>query len=391
MKILVLLSRVPWPLEKGDKLRAYHQLRELSVRHDLVLFAIAHHPPHPEALTQLKKFCRSVHIVRTNWLTTGFNMLRAWLLNRPAQSGYFFSHRAASKLKSIYLSEKPDHTYCQLARMAEYAKAIPGSKTIDYQDVFSEGVRRRMERVAWWMKPFLRIEYQRMVRYEASLFDLFDGHTIISEADRDLIRHPEKQSISIIENGVDTDFFHEIAAEKKYDIVFTGNMSYPPNILAAEFLVRQILPECRKAGIDPTLLLAGANPAPRVKSLASEKVTISGWIDDIRQSYASSRLFMAPMQIGTGLQNKLLEAMAMRTPCICSPLANGSLKAEPGVEILIGQTPAEYASHIGMLLNNKELADKLATSGQQYVQRHFNWTASVKRLEQVFDQTGANK
>lgn len=391
MKILVLLSRVPWPLEKGDKLRAYHQIRELSVRHELVLFAIAHQSPHPEAMAQLKQFCKSVHIIRISWLTTGYNMLRAWLLGIPAQSGYFFSQGAAARLQSIYQNEKPDHIYCQLARMAEYAKAIPGSKTIDYQDVFSEGVRRRMESAAWWMRVFLRIEYQRMVRYEASLFDIFDGHTIISEADRELIRHPENQSIKIIENGVDTDFFHEIALEKQYDIVFTGNMSYPPNVMAAEFLVRQILPECRKAGIDPTLLLAGANPSPRVKSLAAEKITISGWIDDIRQSYASSRLFIAPMQIGTGLQNKLLEAMAMRTPCISSPLANGSLKAEPGVEILIGCTPAEYAAHIIRLLTDKALADKLATSGQRYVHRHFNWTASVKRLEEVFNQAIVTK
>lgn len=386
MKILVLLSRVPWPLEKGDKLRAYHQIRHLAMRHTVIVFAITHHDLHPDALIQLEKICQQVYVEKMTWYTTAWNMLKSWLANRPVQSGYFFSKRGVRRLQTIFGNERPDHVYCQLARMAEYARAIPGPRTIDYQDVFSEGVRRRMEKSSFWLRPLLRLEYERMVSYEAELFDLFDGHTIISEADRKLIRHPGHDEIRIIENGVDTDFFHEMTMEKKYDLVFTGNMSYPPNVLAAEYLVNQILPECIREGINPTVLIAGANPSMRVKALASGQVTVSGWLDDIRYSYAESRIFIAPMLIGTGLQNKLLEAMAMKIPAISSPLANGALSAIPGTEILIGNSPEEYSRHIIRLLNDRQAADDLAGAGQSFVKRRFNWNESVIKLEQEFNQ-----
>ncbi len=391
MKILVLLSRVPWPLEKGDKLRAYHQIRYLAMRHTVVLFAVTHHNLHPEALSQLEKICHQVHIEKMTWFTTAWNMLKSWFANRPVQSGYFFSSNGVRRLQKIYHKEKPDHVYCQLARMAEYARAIPGPRTIDYQDVFSEGVRRRMEKSSFWIKPLLRLEYERMVKYETELFDLFDGHTIISEADRELIRHPRRNAIRIIENGVDTAFFHEMSVEKKYDLVFTGNMSYPPNVLAAEYLVNQILPECLKEGINPTVLIAGATPSIRVKALASGQVTVSGWLDDIRFSYAESRIFIAPMLIGTGLQNKLLEAMAMKIPTISSPLANGALNAIPGIEILVGDSPEEYSHHIIRLLRDHQAADDLGKAGQSFVKRRFNWDESVIKLEQEFKMAQEKK
>lgn len=384
MKILALLSRVPWPLEKGDKLRAYHQLRQLSQRHEIMVFAISHGSPHPEAYAELQRFCTRVVIVQVGLITTLFNTAKAWLRGLPAQGGYFFSHRAQLQLTSLLEAEKPDHVYCQLVRMGEFARSLNIPKTIDYQDVFSQGVKRRLDKSVWWLKPFLEIEYQRMVKYESKMFDCFDAHTIIAETDRQFIQHPRKGDIHIVENGVDTGFFSEISGvTKDIDLVFTGNMSYPPNILAAEYIVNQIVPACHQMGFTPRVLLAGAAPAPRVKALASARVTVTGWMDDIRLAYARSHLFVAPMQIGTGLQNKLLEAMAMGLPSITSELANGSLKAISGTHVLIGESAMDYARHIHTLLSNAQVAETLAHNGQTYVRTHFNWEASTRKLEQI--------
>lgn len=387
MKIIALLSRVPWPLEKGDKLRAYHQLRCLSEKHTVVLFAISHGRIHPKAIEELKKFCHTVHLVETSLLSTLFNMGAAWLKGLPAQAGYFFNKKAYRKLKSLIAEENPDHLYCQLVRMGEYSKGIHLPKTLDYQDVFSEGVKRRMEKASWWVKPFFKMEYKRMAAYESTLFDCFDNKTIIAATDRDLIQHPLKHQIHIIENGVDTAFFTEIPHEKDTDLVFTGNMSYPPNVLAAEFIVNQIVPACQKLGFTPTVLLAGATPAPRVKLLASNLVRVTGWIDDIRTAYARSKIFIAPMQIGTGLQNKLLEAMSMKIPSITSALANSSLGANPDKEVLIGDTAMDYARLIHLLLENPAKASDLAQHGQNFVKTNFNWEASTRRLETIITTT----
>ncbi len=215
------------------------------------------------------------------------------------------------------------------------------------------------------------------------IFDWFDHKTIISKPDRDFIPHPDKEKIEIVINGVDTDFFKPVETEKEYDLVFTGNMGYPPNVNAAMFLVNEILPIVRARRPEISVTLAGATPHPNVMALRSDKVNITGWVEDIRSCYAKAKIFIAPMQIGTGLQNKLLEAMAMKIPCITSNLANNALEAKSGIEILVGDRPEEFAAHILNLLENRELADQIAENGYQFVHRNYNWASATAILEKL--------
>ncbi len=385
MKIFVLLPRVPYPIEKGDKLRAYHQIRLLSRTHEIILCALSDNPVTQHQLEALAPFCKEIHVIRLSKPCIGFNILKAFLSGRPLQSGYFYSSRALKKIRRLIRDTKPDHLYCQLLRVAEYAKGIPVPKTLDYQDVFSKGVERRIHTSPFYLKPIFRLEYRRLLKYERKIFDWFDHKTIISLPDRELIPHPGRGQIAIIPNGVDRDFFSPQEAEKTIDVVFTGNMGYPPNIHAAEFLATRILPLVRKELPDTRLTLAGATPHPRLQALANEWITVTGWVEDIRPWYAGARIFIAPMQIGTGLQNKLLEAMAMQIPCITSPLANHALGAEENKEILIGQSPEEYAAHILFLLRNSDQARKIALAGYQFVKRSYDWAAAVRKLEEVMN------
>ena len=153
-----------------------------------------------------------------------------------------------------------------------------------------------------------------------------------------------------------------------------------PNVESALFIVNEILPILLKEKPDIRILLSGSSPAKAVLELASKHVTISGWVDDIRESYAKGRIFFAPLNIGTGLQNKLLEAMAMRIPCITSSLANNALKATDKKEILIGNTPEEYKLLILNLLSDPDKSDTVAAAGKQYVENTFNWKVSTQNL-----------
>ena len=189
----------------------------------------------------------------------------------------------------------------------------------------------------------------------------------------------------VVANGVDTDFFKPADSEKRYDLVFTGNMGYPPNINAAEYLVNEILPEILPLKPDLRLLIAGANPHLRVMVLKSAQVEVSGWVPDMRECYAGARIFIAPMQIGTGLQNKLLEAMAMQIPCITSPLAFQALNAREGEDILVARNPKEYATHILSLLNNPVLARKIALNGYHLVHNNFNWEKETDKIDKLIN------
>ncbi len=387
MKLFVLLPRVPFPVEKGDKLRAFNQIKYLSKHFEIHLCALNDDQIHPKALEEIQPFCKSIHILKISKGSVILNLVRAFLNGNPFQIGYYYNSKVAKQIHHLISQIKPDHIYCQLVRTAEYVKDIDIPKSIDYQDVFSKGIERRYQKAPFYLKPVFKLEYNRLVAYEAKVYDLFNHKTIISEPDRDLIQHPDHDKIHIVRNGVDFDFFHPIQKQEKHHLVFTGNMNYPPNVNAADYLINQIMPVVWKKNPNVKVLLAGATPHPRVKALASERVHVSGWLDDIRDAYAEARIFIAPMQIGTGLQNKLLEAMSMKKPCITSDLANAALKAKPGHEILIGNEPEQYANHIVRLMEDDQFAANIAEAGHRYVLQHYDWNSATEILADLIRNT----
>ena len=389
MKIFVLLPRIPFPLEKGDKLRAFNQIKQLARHNEIVLCALNDNPKVSEqdAFRALQPYCQSISFIKITKPQILLGLIRAFCKGLPMQCGYFFNRKAAKKIDTLIAKHKPDILYGQLLRVAEYIRHKDLPKAIDYQDIFSYGMKRRADIASFVTRPIYNMEYRRLCRYEAAIFDDFDVKTIISEPDRVLFPHEKRDEILIIPNGVDHDYFKPQEQEKKYDLVFTGNMSYPPNVNAVEYLANEILPIVWKTQPDVKMYIAGATPDPRVKKYASERVIVSGWLDDIRDAYAQSRVFIAPMRIGTGLQNKLLEAMSMRLPAITSPLANASLGAKTNEEILVGSNAEEMAQHIITLLTDKEKAEHLAQAGFDFTNRVYDWGKATEVLEKAMQAT----
>jgi sugar transferase (PEP-CTERM/EpsH1 system associated) len=388
MKIFVLLPRIPYPLEKGDKLRAFNQIKQLAKRNEIVLCALNDDPKVSEqdAFHALQPYCQSINFIRITKPQILLGLIRAFFKGLPLQCGYFYNRKAARKIDALIAKHKPDMLFGQLLRVAEYIRFKNIPKAIDYQDIFSYGMKRRADIASFVTRPIYNMEYRRLCRYEAAIFDDFDVKSIISEPDRDLFPHERRDEILIIPNGVDHDYFKPQEREKQYDLVFTGNMSYPPNVNAVDYLANNILPIVWKTLPEVKLYIAGATPDPKVKKAASERIIVSGWLDDIRDAYAQSRVFIAPMRIGTGLQNKLLEAMSMRLPAITSPLANASLGAKPNEEILVGSNPEEMAQHIITLLTDTKKAEQIAHAGYDFTNRVYDWGKATNILEHAMSQ-----
>jgi glycosyltransferase involved in cell wall biosynthesis len=190
----------------------------------------------------------------------------------------------------------------------------------------------------------------------------------------------EKNEVVIVGNGVQMEVFAPSNAKKTEDILFAGNMGYPPNVEACVFLANEVMPLVWKTIPNARLMLAGARPSTQVRQLAEDRITVTGWVDDMRDCYAKSTLFVAPMMIGTGLQNKLLEAMAMQLPCVTTTLANNALKAKATSEIIIAETALEFAEAIIHLLQNPERAREIALNGHQFIQNNYSWEAQTKPL-----------
>ncbi|MDC1370280.1 glycosyltransferase [Flavobacteriales bacterium] len=386
-KLVVITSRFPFPLDKGDKLRAYHQIKELAKSMEVHLISVTNSSVPESDKKVLENLCASVTIHKLNKIGLVWSLFKSLFNKKPFQVALFYNKVIHNKISKQIKELNPNHIYCQLIRCAEYVKdEYDIRKTIDFMDVLSKGIERRITSSSFYLKKLLKIEAERLKVYEHIMFEYFDNHSIISLQDQELIYHTKRENITIIPNGIDSDFFKPDAnLVKKYTLLFNGNMQYQPNVKSAQYIVEHVLPIVIAKYPEANLLISGTSPTKEVLALASESVTISGWIDDIRDAYNSAHIFIAPMQIGTGLQNKLLEAMAMKMPCVTSKLANNALNATPGNEILIGNSKEEYAQLIINLIENNNMSSEIGKAGQDYVCQNFNWASSVRKLKETMN------
>lgn len=378
-KLLVLLSRVPYPLDKGDKLRAFHQLKSLNEHYTVILCCLSTKSHLPEfTQKKLREISAEYHIFKlSKWgilKRLAFNLFK----DLPFQVAYFHSNSIQKELDLLIEKHLPKRFYCQLIRVTEYAKKYTiFSKTLDYMDALSIGMERRVKKAPFYLKPFVVSEAKRLQKYEKQVFKEFEKKIIISQADQQHIQHSNTAHLEVIPNGIDTEYFHALGNSKKVDILFTGNMGYPPNIESAQYLVKKVLPLLPDT---TTINICGKSPHMKVRLLASKQVNVTGWVDDIRIAYDEARIFVAPLWIGSGLQNKLLEAMAMGIPCITTPLANKALGAEPEKEILIASNETEFQQQILRLLHDDQLKQTIATHALDYVTKNYNWKACNQKL-----------
>ncbi|MEM4260469.1 MAG: glycosyltransferase [Candidatus Woesearchaeota archaeon] len=374
-------------MEKGDKLRAYNFIKYLSRYHEIYLFAISDCIVKKEYVEEVNKYCKSIKIYHKNRVSIAFTLVKAFFTKLPFQVAYFYCKRAQKQLDDFYSEVKPDKILCQLIRVGEYAKDYNCIKILDYMDAFSKGIERRIKTVPFFLKPIFISEYKRLINYEQDLFSKFEHKIIISESDRNLILHKDRDQIKIVQNGVDFDNFTPLNAPKKYDILFVGNMSYPPNVAAVMYLANEILPLVKKSKPDIKLLISGANPVKKILRLKSKNIEVTGWVKDMRDSYAQSKIMVAPLNIGTGLQNKILQAMAMKVPCITSELVNSAINAVPEKEVLIARTPSEYSEKIITLLDNPEMQKLISENAYIFVQNKYQWAERLTVLNNLIINT----
>ena len=383
---MVVLSRFPYPLEKGDKLRAYHQIKSLATDFSIHLICTSEKQVSQSDLEKLSPFCSEIQVYPLKKWQIPIYSLFYFLIGKPIQVGYFYQRWIYKKIQKQLQQIQPDFIYCQLIRTTEYVKNYHNCpKTMDYMDALSKGMERRSELSSYFFKLIYRSESKRLRIYERSVFSYFEQHIIISEQDRNWISHPEKKQIKLIFNGVSERFFSELNVEKEYDLVFTGNMNYPPNIEAAKFIATEIFPNLKRKYPILTCLISGVNPAESVKKLAGNGITVGGWVEDMRESYSKSCIFIAPMMLGTGLQNKLLEAMAMGIPCITTSLANNALQAIPNNQLCIANTAFEFQEAIEMLMKNQAFGQEIARNGKEYVSGKFRWENQNKLLISIIE------
>lgn len=384
MRILICAVEAPLPPTNGFRLAVSSLLRELRRVHDVQVLALRmpeQSPTGEEGLWLLDPPPRSI-------ATDARDALRALARRRPLRAD-----RVASTLRAPLREQvtrfEPDVVHVTSGRLAGLGPDLRGRPSVlAALDAWHLNVEAQAQTTGRLRRTLLRDEARRVRRFEASAFGAFGRVVVVSDEDAGALRAlNERLRVEVIPNGVDATVFARPpdAPTDPETIVFTGVMSYAPNVAAATFLAQEVLPLVRARRPGAQLAIVGRAPALDVQALAaSEGVVVTGEVPDVRPWLLRATAYVCPMQSGTGIKNKLLEAMAAEAPCVATPLALQGLRVEPDVEVLVGTNAQELSDGVLDLLDDSELRRRLGRAGRRYVLEHHDWSAVARAYDRVY-------
>jgi glycosyltransferase involved in cell wall biosynthesis len=387
VRILVCSGEAPLPPPNGFRLALSSVLEQLRVRHEVRVIAFRLHDQDESASDD--PAVRIVPRPPRGPLRDVARLGRALALRRPV--GVDASAAALREpLREELERFQPDVVHVTPGRLAALAGDLAGQAAVLVAlDAWHVNVEAEAQRGRGLRSRFLGGEAKRIRRFEASEYRRFDGVVVVSDEDAAALTSLDPRiRVEVIPNGVDADRFapEEGVSREPGRIVFTGVMDYAPNVAAAEFLARRVFPLVRSRRPEARLAIVGRDPTPEVRDLAAEGVEVTGEVPDLRPWLARSRVYACPMVSGTGIKNKLLEAMASELACVATPLALQGLAAEPGVHLLVGETAEQLAEQIVRLLDEADEAEQLGRAAREYVLANHDWRTVAAAYERVYEE-----
>ncbi len=397
-QLLFLCHRIPYPPDKGDKIRAWHMLSHLARRFAVHLGCLADDPADLVHVERLRRICASVACVR---LDPRRQQLASLLRLRPGRSlseGYFHHPKLAGWVDDVVAREAIDRAFVFSAAMAPYLDRHPGLRRIlDMVDVDSAKWGEYGERARGPARLFWAREAATMLTLERRAAAAADRTLFVSAAEcrRFAKLAPEAAAgIDWVENGVDLDYFDPARRfPSPFDgaepaIVFTGRMDYRPNVDAAAWFAQSVLPLLRRALPALRFVVVGAAPDRRVRRLGEGPgVVVTGRVPDIRPYLAHSACVVAPLRIARGIQNKVLEAMAMGRPVVATEAAFEGLRAVPGQELLLAADAAAMATAVRDVLAGRH--PSLGAAARRRVAQDYAWETTLARLDALLPPAAA--
>jgi polysaccharide biosynthesis protein PslH len=386
MRILYLCHRVPYPPNKGEKIRAFNQLRAMSARHTVDLFTLADQPEDLNHETALRQYCETVTITRIVPAAARLRAMRFLFGASPLTIPYFFSAKLQREVRNALAKRSYDRIFVYSSAMAQYAE-IPEARgipvVVDLVDVDSDKWRQYASYASFPYSSVYRREAAKLREYERTVCQRASAVVVTTEREAQLVREIcPAAAVHVIPNGVDQEYFKQgMAGEAGATISFTGDMGYFPNEQAAVFFARQVLPLIRNVIPEARFLIVGRQPTRNVRRLQTiEGVEVTGFVPDVRPYLARSQVSVAPFCIAAGIQNKVLEAMASCLPVVATSRIAQSLRAKVAEMIEFGDTPEELAAKVVQLLRDPERRRRVGWEGRLRVGAEYNWAKSLDRL-----------
>lgn len=391
MRVLFLTPRLPYPPNRGDRLRPFHFARALSGEHQLHLLTFAESPDDVSNIPNLEGLFATVETVSLPLSRQKLNMAVALPLGRSMWVRRFWSPEMQRMVDSRLRSGSFDMVYCYTTRMGTYAanreSHASSYRVLDFVDAVFLMVRRMAAHTRSSPKRLLlQREANLIEKNQLGMSSAFEECWIVSDADREALPKRTRQNVRVVRNGVDTDYFCGSGGPppERPTLLFVGYMGEESTAALMQFH-REVFPSIARQFPDVAVNIVGPNPPPEILGLGEDpRFRVLGFVPDLRPVYDRAHLLIAPMPFVAGVQNKVLESLAMGVPAVVTAYANQGIGAGPREGVLVVDEMSNFAGAVNRVLSEHEMWKHRAQEcGRGFVERHFQWEGAAERVRQI--------
>jgi sugar transferase (PEP-CTERM/EpsH1 system associated) len=390
MRVLFVCHRLPFPPQRGGKIRPFNIIRHLAQRHEVTVASLARSAEELEAGRGLASYCSRVIAEVISPTAALARMVARLPTATPSSMGYFHSPALARRIAAELERTAFDLIFVHCAFVAGYVSEVTSAKKVlDFGDMDSQKWLTYAKHRRFPLSLGFYVDGTKLRRAEARLATSFDLCTCTTRGELEVLRsYDTGVPTDWFPNGVDTEYFRpEDTSYRPDSVCFVGRMDYYPNQEAVVHFCHDILPLIRANRPGVTFEIVGAAPPARIRELGRlPGVTVTGSVPDVRPYLQASAVSIAPLKIARGTQNKILEAMAMGVPTVASTAAAGGVDAEPGQHLLTASTPRDFGDAILRLLVDPAERGRIAAAARSRVLSHHSWTHSMERVDRLIEE-----
>jgi len=404
MEILLITNGLPYPPTHGGKVRAWNLLRNIARHHNITLLSLLDTPDDALHVPVLRQYCRRVETVLKKRRRPKPQLLRRLLKTilkgQPPRNGITYYSAMEAKIRQVTTEQTFDIIQIEQSSMAPYIEFVQNARKsariISLYDVGVTQIKRigQVQANNFQSRFWAALDSFFLLRWEPSyLAQQFDRCVVVSSIDAAFLRqsNPNLQ-LTVVPNGVDTTQYNVLSEPTdSKEIVFVGNMRYAPNVDGALFFCKEIFPLIKQQVPNVKLLLVGSTPTAAVQSLTADDVVVTGFVESVVPYYQNSIVSVVPLRAGSGTRLKILESMALGRPVISTTLGAEGLAVTHGKNILIADTPADFARQTAQTLNNLTLRQQLIAKGRQLVEQEYDWQRIAQKLLKLYEDVGKLK
>ncbi|WP_394788240.1 TIGR03087 family PEP-CTERM/XrtA system glycosyltransferase [Rhodoferax sp.] len=394
--LLYLVHRLPYPPNKGDKVRSYNLLKYLCSQYNVFLGTFVDDPDDLIYVNLVRGLCFDSYIENLNPTYSKFRSLSGLVGDGSLSVAYYRSEGLKKWVSRVLANHDIDVAVVFSSVMAQYVLDIPNLKfLVDFVDVDSAKWSEYALRHKWPMSWLYGREGRNLLKFETEVANKAVHSFFVTQNELDLFNDlspDSSKNISALNNGVDFDYFSPVSGrmspfpmgskfESNFSIVFTGAMDYWPNIDAVLWFASEILPALRNKYPNLVFYVVGRSPSEDVLNLTSGSIVVTGTVPDVRPYLQHASVIVAPLRIARGIQNKILEAMAMERAVVASQICVQAIDAQPEQEILTAKNADDFIFKISSLLDEPAMANKIGLAGRRRVTESYSWTAHLAGID----------